>query len=537
MSLPTGESPPDLNQPEIGNAKYEVKGDRSRRWRSMWRVHFYAGIFAFPFILLMAITGLVILHTQPIQDLTENRYRKVASPKTASSATASGTTVSYDAQARTVEKAFPDAPIQSFVVGRDKTHATIFHVDDKTTNGRDVFVNPITGQVLGSTKTGGGIVGLANRLHGFLNQKTATVSLPTVSALWDNGKIMRPYVLGDLAIELLGLWTLVLVMSGFVLWWPRRKKTATTTVTSSPMSREDAQSFPLRPPQRFGIRRRLTGRARWRDLHATGGIVLFGAMVLTIISGLVWSTYWGANFTALANEVSPNVWTDTPASPLGARGDLDRFGNQLPWNTAGLQLPASYAQPDATKPAPLSLDDVVRVASQERMFPGYQVSLPSNITNETTGTKTYGSFSLSNSWPRKTSEARTVFVDQFTGKTLGGMDVYGYGTVSRTMDTLVSVHMGTELGVFSRATMTLMCVLAIWSVVSAVVMYTKRRRPGTLGLPRRPVDVRLSRRITIVTALMAILFPVWGLSAAVILLIDRYVIRRIPRLRHAFGQH
>jgi uncharacterized iron-regulated membrane protein len=79
-------------------------------------------------------------------------------------------------------------------------------------------------------------------------------------------------------------------------------------------------------------------------------------------------------------------------------------------------------------------------------------------------------------------------------------------------------------------------VLAIWSVTSALVMYTKRRRSGTLGLPRRAADVRLPRHLAIVAGVSAVVFPQWGLTALAVLGLDRFVIRRVPRLRVAFGQ-
>ena len=129
-----------------------------------------------------------------------------------------------------------------------------------------------------------------------------------------------------------------------------------------------------------------------------------------------------------------------------------------------------------------------------------------------------------------------VFLDQFTGAALAQQDAYGYGSVSYSLDVLVSTHMGTQLGVLSRILMTAMCVLAIWSVISALVMYGKRRRTGTAGLPRRPVDVTLQRRLWLVIAAFAIAFPVWGVTALVILAIDRFVIRNIRPLRIAFGQ-
>ena len=47
--------------------------------------------------------------------------------------------------------------------------------------------NPYTGKVLGTDEPGSGPIGLANRLHGYLNNDSILISLPTVSALWDDG--------------------------------------------------------------------------------------------------------------------------------------------------------------------------------------------------------------------------------------------------------------------------------------------------------------------------------------------------------------
>ena len=315
---------------------------------------------------------------------------------------------------------------------------------------------------------------------------------------------------------------MVLVLSGLYLYWPR----------SSHKTANGARAgF-------FTIRRGVKGRARWRDVHGLSGVILLGVMVLTIISGLAWSTYWGPNFTALANEISPNSWTDAPPSVLGDKGDLDRLGNKINWNTADRPIPASYAPAagDATLPAPLSLDSVAALARQERMKPGYTINFPANVTDKKTKDVTYGSFTLSNSWPRKTGEAKDVFLDQFSGKHLADQKSYGYGSVSYALDTLVSTHMGTQLGIFSRLMMTLLCILAIVSTTSGLAMYFRRRRPGTVGLPRRPVDVRLGRRTKALVAVFAVMFPVWGASALVILGLDRFVIRKVPRLASAFGQ-
>jgi uncharacterized iron-regulated membrane protein len=41
--------------------------------------------------------------------------------------------------------------------------------------------------------------------------------------------------------------------------------------------------------------------------------------------------------------------------------------------------------------------------------------------------------------------------------------------------------------------------------------------------------------MTLGTCVMAVIFPVWGASAAIVLALDRFIIRR-TKLRAAFGQ-
>ena len=485
----------------------------SRRWRSMWRLHFYAGMFAMPFILLMAVTGLVILYTDPIDHVVHGDLRSVDHVE--------GQRLSYDAQEQAVESAYPDGAVLDMTPPSGEDDSTRFFVDDGSGSGLHVYVDPYTAEVLGHVKPGNGIIGISNRLHGYLNNDSITIELPAVSALWDDGAVMRDYVVGDLLIEIFGVWTLVLVATGLYLWWPRR-------------SRQSQGSHGAR--RLLLVRRGVTGRARWRDLHGLGGATLLVFMLITIVSGLGWSTYWADQFGSLANTLTPNSSIDPPASSLGVRGDLDRFGNQIPWASGDFPIPASYAPPvGASSPAPLSLDEVVRIAQDEGMKPGYTIAFPGNTTDEA-GNTVYGAFTLSNSWPRATGEARDLFIDQFSGAALAEQTGWGFGTVQYSMDVLVSTHMGTQLGIMSRLFMTALCVLSIWSVISGFVMFWKRRRPGTLGLPRRPVDVRLTRRIGVIAVVTGIVFPQWGVTALLILGLDRFVIRRVRPLRRAFGQ-
>ena len=466
------------------------------RWMWLWRVHIYAGLFAIPFILLMATTGLVILYTQPIQDTLQGDLRTVAE--------VGDTPVGLEAQLDAVRTAHPDYAITAVTVPVGDRHSTRFDADDAGTP-RHVFVDPYTAEVLGDTDPDGDIVGLANRLHGHLNNDAVTVGLPTVSALWDGGEVMRDYVVGDLVLELLGVWTFVLIASGLYLRWPRR-------------TREGAgwRRF-------FGLEVAKKGRARWRDLHGISGVAMTVMLLITLVSGLAWSTYWGPHVTSIANAISPNVWTDAPPSGAGTRGDLDRLGNQTNWNTHDQHLPASggvAAGEDA--PAPIGLDSIAAIAEEEGMLPGWTAFLPSN-SEGADGEIVHGSVTVSNSWPRKTGEARDLYLDQFTGETLGGQDVYGYGTVSRGLDTLVSTHMGTQLGIASRILMTALCIFAIWSVVTALMMFRKRRAPGSTGLPARRTQAKPTRSVGLFALALGLAFPQWAVSALAVLGLDRAV--------------
>lgn len=503
-------------QPTADTGSRQVQGSTgdSRQWRLLWRVHFYSGMFALPFILMLALTGLVILYTEPIQSVTQGDLRSVDER--------AGEYVSFDVQAAAVQAAHPDAVVLDLTPPSDRGASSRFFVDDGSDRGLHVFVDPYTAEVLGDAKPGGGLIGLSNRLHGNLNNDTFTIPLPAVAALWSEGPVVRDYVLGDLVLEVLAVWTLVLFGSGLYLFWPRRSRQSTGSKGERKL---------------FGVRWSVGGRARWRDLHGLAGFVMIPVMLLTIVSGMAWSSYWADGFSSLAERLTPGDPAEITASTSATRGDLDRFGNQIPWATGDRVIPSSYAPEiiDGTAPSPISLDMIVQIAQDEDMRPGHTISFPVNEVDEA-GNTVYGSFTLYNSWPRQTGEARDVFVDQFSGATLDEQDVYGVGTIAVGMDYLVSTHMGTQLGLFSRVFMTVLCVLSIWSAISAAVMFWKRRRPGTLGLPRRPADPRLTPKVIAVGVAIGIVFPLWAVVALVVLAVDRFVIRRIDPLRRVFGQ-
>lgn len=47
--------------------------------------------------------------------------------------------------------------------------------------------------------------------------------------------------------------------------------------------------------------------------------------------------------------------------------------------------------------------------------------------------------------------------------------------------------------------------------------------------------MRVQRILGITAVVLAVVYPLWGMTVVAVLLLDRYVIRRIPKLRVTFG--
>ena len=390
--------------------------------------------------------------------------------------------------------------------------------------------------MLGRQKAEDDVVGLANRLHGNLNNEAVTVPVPALPGIFGDGSAFADAAVGDLVVEIFAGWGLVLAFTGAYLWWPRKQG------TGKPM-------FVPRPS-----RLARPGRARWRDLHAIAGTVLAFLLVFFVTTGLPWSAAWGANWAYVSSELTPNKATsfwewEGPASTQPVTGDLDRAGQRIPWAASGDAIPSSgggaahhgggdaggdAAEGTAAKAEPVGLDLVVDAATEERMVPGYTINLPVDTLDDPEN-PAYGSFVIVNPWPTRMHDQGALYLDQFSGKTLARSTPSTWGKLQWMTEWGIETHMGTQYGLFTRVLMTGACLLVLWNVTTAAVMWNKRRRQGTLGLPRRPVDVRLQRVLGITALVLAVVYPFWGLSLAVVLLVDRFVVRRVPRLRAAFG--
>ena len=184
---------------------------------------------------------------------------------------------------------------------------------------------------------------------------------------------------------------------------------------------------------------------------------------------------------------------------------------------------------------PLGFNDIDQIAKTESMVPGYSIVPPSDTTVD--GETTYGSYTVVNHWPQKLSEQRTLYLDQFTGATVANATADQDGALSRITSWSVNMHMGTQYGLLTRILSTAFCLGLLTSIVSATMMWWKRRPTGTAGLPGRTSETMKSQTprgavvaIGVIATALAVLYPSFGVSLLLVLVAESIIASR--RARH-----
>uniref|UniRef100_UPI003A8ECA09 PepSY-associated TM helix domain-containing protein n=1 Tax=Cycloclasticus pugetii TaxID=34068 RepID=UPI003A8ECA09 len=109
-------------------------------YRSVWRWHFFAGLYVVPFLMMLAITGLVMIFDPIIERVLHDDLYKVSQ--------VTDSPIPYEERYQLVADQYPDSTIKRLYVSDDATDATRFQVavGDDT---RSVFVDQYAGQISG----------------------------------------------------------------------------------------------------------------------------------------------------------------------------------------------------------------------------------------------------------------------------------------------------------------------------------------------------------------------------------------------------
>lgn len=434
------------------------------------RVHFYAGVFVAPFLLIAALSGALYAVAPTLEKLVY--HDQITAPP-------SSTVLPLEQQTAAAQAQFPGLDVvQIWPADQPGTATRILFADDSLEDGleRAVFVDPGTATVQGDLSSYSGLGELPVRRW--------------ISSLHRDLHLGPP---GEVYSELAASWLLILALTGLVLWWRKVRSTRHgKTSTMSPFLR----GIPARPGS----------RQKTMSLHATLG-TWFTIVILGIaMTGLTWSTFAGANISSIVDRMS---WRSDPLqtsliadAPAAAAGDHSDHQDHTPTST-DFQIPVDQA------PNVLAVARQSGLEGPVRMFP------PGDADT---------AWSVSELWVPWTFSSDSVAIDGATGRVVDTQDFEDLSLYSKLSSWGIYLHMGILFGLPLQIAL---AATALAIVAMAILGYRMwwRRRPTRGGMPTALGQLTGHHwKAYLIAAALAVaigaFLPLLGASLAVFLTID-----------------
>ena len=447
-------------------------------FRAVWRWHFYASFLVIPVLLVLAVTGLIYLFRFQLEPLINQDLMKVEQQP--------GTVAQpYSTQQVVAEREVPDGTALSMTEPPAADRSTVFSFEMADGSTRDVYVDPYTLEALGSLDPDKTLSGYAVRLHGELMAGT----------------------LGDAVIELAACWAIVMALSGYYLfvrgWRARRRNLA-------------------------------RGRpgAKLRHRHGLVGAFVGVGLLFLLVSGLPWTGFWGAKVQEVATSRGSSLWSTDHGAISDPTSSLDEslphsHQEELSWAQEEQQVPRSDPHGDAASEGSVAtIDTAVVVADDEGLRHPMTVTIP---------TADDGVFSVIGYAFDAPTDERTVHVDRYGAQVVSTYGFEDYPALAKVVAMGIGLHEGRALGGVNMALSALMCLAVIFSCVSGPLMWWRRRpeRASSVGAPRGRLPLRTTPWLVVALVGLGVLLPFFGISLVLVLLLDHFVVRRVPALARA----
>lgn len=483
MTIHTRAAEPAQKKPPASPA--QASSERPSGGQPPWftpllrRLHFYAGIFVGPFILVAAATGALYAFSPQIETAIYSDVLTVEGGTDplplAEQVQAAQLSVGEDAAIAAVRPAAEPGD----------TTRVMFHEEDLAESQHlGVFIDPDTAEVLGQEAVYG-----------------SSGSLPL---RFDISQMHRHLFLGDwgrLYSELAASWLAVVVLAGLGLWasrWVAARRRGS--------SEKPAKGLLVPDNSRKGY-------AKTRSWHASLGIWLSVGALFLAATGITWSTYGGANVSdarAALNWETPSVATQLEDPSAGdAHAGHDHGGSEA--------LGASSAA--AVEP---SLFDEVLAVGRDAGFDSSKLEI---ITPAAEG-EAWSMRDVSLALPAP--EVHSVSVNP---ETLEARDVLyfdDYPFVAQLAQWGIWLHMGTLFGVANQVLLLGISLGIMAMVIFGYVMWWQRRpRHGDRRMGRAPARGAFRRapwwgKVLTLGVLVGVgwFLPVFGVSLLAFLVLD-----------------
>jgi uncharacterized iron-regulated membrane protein len=300
-------------------------------------------------------------------------------------------------------------------------------------------------------------------------------SVPHTARLTEIARMIHSNLLvgttGSILLELAASWAVVMLITGLFLWWPRETR---------------GLGGALYP-------RLLSGkRVFWRDLHAVTGIWVSALALFLLITALPWTYVAGKGIGMMRDWVA--------AAPRD-------------WSVGGEDPHAAHRQQSASAlvATPLTVDEVIARIAPYGLEPPVRLYLPSEnqprwrVRSET----------------QNRPKVRELLLDPLSGDLLHEDGFADKSAFDKTIQVGIAAHEGQLFGLPNQL-LGLFTALGLVTVcISAIVMWTRRRPEGSLGIPAaKVVEFRISWPLRIAIVALCLLLPVLGASILILWLID-----------------
>jgi uncharacterized iron-regulated membrane protein len=456
-------------------------------YRLIWRWHFYAGLFCLPFIVVLSLSGSIYLFKPQIDAFLDRDFDHLA---------LSGAPRSLDDQVEAALAANPGARLKALQLRDDPADAARVHLTTPEGQELRVLVRPDTLAIIATQAEKNRLTSFMHDLHGEL-------------------LLGEP---GAIAVELAGAWAIVMVITGLYLWWPRSTGLAGVLY-----------------PRLGG-----TGRVFLRDLHGVTGFYLSLFALFFLISALPWTKVWGEGFKyargmGQTREVRQD-WTTGPASEKAvrmqnfsdappARDEADASDEHAEHRAAagdhaghaghgGKHVPLVGFDEIAAQVTPLKLADPVLISPPSMRKPNWVAR--SDAQNRTL---------------RETHEFDPKSFEEVKRETFSDRAL-----IDRVVGFGVAAHEGQLFGWFNQLLGLLTAIGYLVLVVSAFLMWWRRRPQGALGAPPALAQPpRLAFFVVALVIVLGVLLPTLGASLIVVLLAERLARRFAPGVSRWLG--
>ena len=459
-------------------------------YNTIWRWHFYAGLFCIPFIFVLSITGAIYLFKPQVEAVLDQSYDQL---------TITGVQKSAVAQVNAELAAVPGTVLNAYELPETPHSAVRILVGQKRDLTR-VYVHPQTLKILKIEQEDDKLMRLVHRIHGNL-------------LLGDRGSNL---------VELAASWAIVMFITGLYLWWPRNA----ISLAGIAYPRLDK-----------------SGRVWWRDLHAVTGFWISFFALFLLLSGMPWAKSWGGLLKEVrqinAGKVVPQDWTTGRTSELAERqkmnmavGDesehADHVGHKHGAVNEGGQKGINNKITGKMRQPVLDyshMDLYVATVQPLRLATPVLISPPSKRSPEWTARSDAQNRPLRVNLVLDTNTGAIKSSKNFADKPL--LDrIIGYG---------IAIHEGQLFGWFNQLLGLLTALGLVLLSASAIVLWWRRRIPGVLGAPNMRESPSYAYALIGVIVVLGVLLPFLGISLLAILFLERWVLRYIPAAKRFLG--